>query len=135
MKYTQVMIVGVAALFIGCGSSDSGSTAGSDGAASGPLEIGGTWDSLWESNFVLSKEIWGPATVVTYDNELNWAVTQNAADDEYNQRKYWDAGWPFYEWNTAFWHKEEHRATYSHAADTLDAWRADRVSSCVGWWW
>ncbi len=74
MNSTRVFVFTVCLASIRCGG--------------GPIETAGTWTSNFGTEETITDEAWGAASLIEYDNDLNWAVTQNAGDDQYNPSKY-----------------------------------------------
>jgi hypothetical protein len=52
------------------------------------LEIIGMWESSFGGVQRIREESWDEATVVSYDNNENFAITQNSADAPYNPSKF-----------------------------------------------
>lgn len=61
--------------------------AGTDAAAEA-IEVAGTWQSNFDTEEVISAEVWAYMELVSFDNDANRAITQNAEDDEYNPSKF-----------------------------------------------
>ncbi|MBR57689.1 MAG: hypothetical protein CMH54_06475 [Myxococcales bacterium] len=63
----------------------------------GPLEIEGVWNDAFGGTETITSESWetdwGSSTVISYDNDINQAILQIAADDEYNPNKYAKVRW------------------------------------------
>ena len=52
------------------------------------LEVGGIWSDNYGGWTVVQSSSWGNQVIHQYDNDGNWAVTQNAADAEYSPSKF-----------------------------------------------
>ena len=57
------------------------------------LEVRGTWADNYGQTVTISEAAWGPNEVHQFDNDSNWAVAQNPADDEWNPSKYSRVVW------------------------------------------
>jgi hypothetical protein len=68
--------------FVGCGTEEPG-----------PLEVAGTWASNFGFDETISETSWGSATIVRYDNDDNFAVMQQPADDMFNPSKFSKVVW------------------------------------------
>jgi hypothetical protein len=60
---------------------------------SGPIEVAGSWASNFGFDEEISDVSWGGATVISYDNDENFAVTQQPADDMFNPSKFSKVVW------------------------------------------
>ena len=47
------------------------------------IEIEGTWATPWGDEVITAVQ-WQTATIITFDNDTNTAITQMPADDEFN---------------------------------------------------
>ena len=56
------------------------------------IEIAGDWNSQWGEESI-GKTHWNSATLVSFDNTANMAITQMPADDEYNPNKFSKSVW------------------------------------------
>jgi len=61
------------ASFVGCSDDDAE-----------VIEIAGLWDNNFGSQEDINSTQWGTAAVVYFDNQNNFAITQNAADAEFS---------------------------------------------------
>ena len=75
-------------LLVACGGTED-----DDGDLPGKIELVG----LYASNFGFSEAItetkWGTATIVEFDNAMNFAITQQPADDQFNPSKFSKIVW------------------------------------------
>jgi hypothetical protein len=88
--------LGVAPGAAGCAAErERGDGIGPDGGGStaGALEVEGTWVSNFDSMEVITNDSWGYMEVVSFDNEENIAITQNAGDDMFNPDKFNRVHW------------------------------------------
>lgn len=84
--WVSIVRVGLAVsalLVVGCGDGEDGGETGN-----AEIEIGGTWESSFGGTETISSEAWGDADVVSFDNDENVAITQNADDAEFNPGKF-----------------------------------------------
>ena len=56
------------------------------------IEIEGTWATPWGDE-VITADQWQTATIITFDNDTNTAITQMPADDEFNPNGYSKLRW------------------------------------------
>jgi hypothetical protein len=95
-RWALSVVLAAALAAAGCGSDGGSETADAAGSPTdmraGPqLEIAGTWTSSFGVETITSSSWSSPmaaATVVEFDNEGNFAVTQNAANDQYAPGKF-----------------------------------------------
>ena len=66
-----------ALMLIGCGDA-------AENNDSGDLEVLGTFDTSFGSEETVTAEAWGSAAIVAFDNDANFAITQNAEDAEFS---------------------------------------------------
>lgn len=102
------------------------------------IEVHGTWTSEWGTESVTSH-LWNQATVVSYDNETNTAITRNPEDDEYNPGKFNKLVWTdlstdgtFHYCTVAF--DQDTAATALTTADTSNTADLDGAG-CGGFQW
>ena len=63
-----------------------------DGGGVVVIEIAGNWNSQWgEEN--IGETHWNTATLISFDNSSNTAITQMPVDDEYNPSKFSKSVW------------------------------------------
>lgn len=53
-----------------------------------PIEVEGEWTDNYGGSNTITVMAWGAQRIHKYDNDANWAVTQNAADAEYSPSKF-----------------------------------------------
>ncbi len=72
------------------GSKDSGTVdmGGSDAGSQGPLEIIGIWASNFGGEETISDSHWNQDSLVSYDNELNYVITQSSTSAQFNPGKF-----------------------------------------------
>ena len=58
-----------------------------------PLEVAGEWDDSFGGSSTISDTAWDAMTVAKFDNEANWAVVQNPADDEFSPNTFAKLVW------------------------------------------
>ena len=102
------------------------------------IEVHGTWTSEWGTENVNSHQ-WHTATVVSYDNTTNIAITQNPEDAEYNPGKFnklvWtdvSAGGTFHYCTVAY--GKENADTAQAVEDTSNSSDLDGAG-CGGFQW
>lgn len=76
---------------------DAGTTS-DEGADTGagptePLEIAGEWDDNFGGMATITNTSWPPSTIVKYDNDQNFAITQSPADDEFTPNQFAKVVW------------------------------------------
>jgi hypothetical protein len=71
---------------------DGGSDAGSNGSGD-KIEIAGDWDNQFGMEEIITDTMWAQFKVISFDNETNIAITQNAKDDKYNPGKFNKTVW------------------------------------------
>lgn len=52
------------------------------------IELAGSWDTNFGTSEDIDSVQWGTAAVVYFDNEMNFAITQNASDAEFSPSKF-----------------------------------------------
>ena len=57
------------------------------------LELFGTWDDDYGGSITVTDSAWGTSSVLTYDNDGNWAVLQAPADDPFNPSAFSKVVW------------------------------------------
>ena len=145
-RWALSMVLAATLAAAGCGSDAGGDRADAAGstadAVRGPgLEIAGTWTSSFGEEVITSSAWTSPmatATVVDFDNDGNYAVTQNAANDQYAPSKFNKIVWTepkdgaFYYCVVDFGHDsaEAAKATAKTADDSDPA-----SSGCGGFGW
>jgi hypothetical protein len=67
---------------VGCGTDEPG-----------PLEVAGEWASNFGFDETISQTMWGTAAVIRYDNDDNFAITQQPANDMFNPSKFSKLVW------------------------------------------
>jgi hypothetical protein len=94
----RILCVALSLMAPACGddSSDDG-TAGTGGGAagmggdgdgaSGEIEVAGTYDSDFGAE-TIDASMWNGSDVVDFDNDDNWAITQNADDADFDPGKF-----------------------------------------------
>jgi len=101
------------------------------------IEVEGTWATPWGDE-VITADQWQTATIITFDNDTNTAITQMPADDEFNPNAYSKLRWTeavdgaFHYCTVAFGQATELDA--EAAADTSDATDLDG-EGCGGFAW
>ena len=55
-----------------------------DPDGSDSIAVAGAWENQFETVEVIDDEKWDFMTLLDFDNEERWAITQNADDDEWN---------------------------------------------------
>jgi hypothetical protein len=53
-----------------------------------PIEVAGVWNDNFGGWTAIDWTMWGANTIRQYDNEANWAVVQNSAENEWNPEKF-----------------------------------------------
>lgn len=93
--------------------------ASDDAIPADAFELNGEWETNWSEVFTISNDAWGSSAVVYFDNAANVAITQYAADDEFNAnafaRRIWtdiDGNGYFYECTVIY-----SAATFEEAMD------------------
>ena len=121
-------VLGAALAFTMAACGDSGDVPGSDagGGSTGAIEVAGSWDDNWGTSAEITASVWGAYALISFDNDANWAVTQAAADDEWNPSQFSKTVWTepaadgsFWTCTVAFGLATEDEALA--AADTSDA--------------
>ncbi len=59
-----------------------------NGAASAPIEVQGVWESNFGTQERITQGAWDQAEIVSYDNDLNLAITQNPEDASFSPNKF-----------------------------------------------
>jgi hypothetical protein len=59
----------------------------------GPIEVAGTWATNFGIDETISDTEWGTASVISFDNDRNYAVTQQPADDMFNPSRFSKIEW------------------------------------------
>jgi len=77
---------------IACGPPTTSGSGGGGGGGSAASELVGTWVTPWGDE-VISETRWQTATIVSFDNSANRAITQMPEDDEFNPSKYSRITW------------------------------------------
>lgn len=101
------------------------------------IELTGTWDTEFETTEQIDSRRWDSSALVSFDNEANVAVTQNADDAEWNPGKFNKVVWTepkdgvAYTCMVAFGQDSADAAL--GAEDTSDA--DDLDSGCAGFSW
>jgi hypothetical protein len=54
----------------------------------GALEVAGTWTTNYDTSETLSDTEWNGSAIVEFDNDANFAITQNAEDAMYDPGKF-----------------------------------------------
>jgi hypothetical protein len=88
------------------------------------LEVAGLWDDNFGGWTLIDSEKWGDYAVNEFDNEANWAITQNAADDEYNPSKYNYVVWTEAAEDGSWW-----TCTVAFGIETIEAARTTENTS------
>ncbi len=137
-----------ATLAFGCGSDDpaespdAGITADAspspDGTEEVFIETQGTWESQFGGLFTISNLAWNGATLISFDNDSNEAITQLPATDLFNPNKFTKEVWTevadgsFYLCTVSFGNETAQDAI--DAANTADASDPEN-SGCGGFAW
>lgn len=125
---TLAMLTLCVAVFTGCGDDDaSNNDEANNGANNGAvgIELVGTWDNDFGTSEEITVDTWAGTPIVSYDNENNFTVFQNASDAEFDPDKFAKVVWTeieadsFYYCWVAFGLDTEQEAL--DAADTSDA--------------
>lgn len=83
--------LGVAPGAVGCAAEDNCTNCGQ--VNEGALEVEGTWVSNFDMEEVITSDSWSYMEVISFDNEENIAITQNASDDMFNADKFNRVHW------------------------------------------
>lgn len=57
------------------------------------IELTGNWDTNFGTQEMIDSSAWGATTVVFFDNDKNFAITQNADDAEFSPGKFSKLVW------------------------------------------
>ena len=68
-----------------------------------PIELVGVWSDNYGGETDISTLMWGAAHLREYDNQENWAVTQNPADDEWGPNQFNYVVWTEPSADTEWW--------------------------------
>ena len=81
-----------------------------------PVEVVGYWEDNYGGTTDIAPDSWGSSSIHEYDNDGNWAVTQNPSDDEWNPSKYSYVVWTEPASDGSWW-----TCTVAYGLETLDA--------------
>lgn len=76
----------------GGGDAGGAKDAGGNGGG-GKIEIAGDWDNQFMMEEIITDTMWAQFKVISFDNDTNIAITQNAKDDKYNPGKFNKTVW------------------------------------------
>ena len=79
------------------------------------FELEGDWSTNYGESYAITGEAWGAYSVLAYDNEANWAVTQYPEDDEWNPNRFAKQVWTEIDGEGFF-----HHCTVIFAAETYE---------------
>ena len=85
------------------------------GEARAAIEIAGIWNDNYGGWSVINVNAWGPYILSDYDNDANWAVTQNAADADFAPSQFNYVVWTEPAEDGSWWH-----CTVAFDIDTLE---------------
>ena len=107
-------------------------------AANGDIEVRGTWDTSLSTVEQITNTAWASAAVVKYDNDANFAVTQNPVDpgsassEKFNKIEWTEIGGEVFHYCTVDFDLD----TLAEAEGTTQtADKGDLPSGCGGFAW
>lgn len=91
----RVFLVGLLATgMLACGEIDEAENQGGQDAENQGgqddelIEVAGTWETQFGGTEVIDEENWDYMSLVVFDNDERWAVTQNPEDSDFNPSLY-----------------------------------------------
>lgn len=80
-----------------------------------PLEVEGNWATNFAFEELVTDAAWGFADLIEYDNDANWAITQNPADSQFSPSAFNKNVWTEPDADGHFWY-----CTVAFGLETLD---------------
>ena len=79
-------------VFTACGG-DEKPPEGGNLPSNSAFELVGVWGSNFGTTLAITETMWGAQSIVAFDNDANFAITQNPADDPWNPSKFSKLVW------------------------------------------
>ncbi|MGD8861607.1 MAG: hypothetical protein PVI30_16480 [Myxococcales bacterium] len=91
-EWVPILWAALSLALTACGDDAGGGAADDAGGSNGEIEVAGTYDSDFGAE-TIDSTMWNGSDVVDFDNDDNWAVTQNADDADFDPGKFNKVVW------------------------------------------
>lgn len=149
MQKNMMWILAALSFTVGCGDKDASTDSGADDSATDDtstdtndptgIEIAGAWSDSFGGTHVINNLSWTSGSSVfvfaDYDNDADYAIAQNGADNEYNPEL-----WSRFDWTSDgedlyYCQFAYNAASQAEAEAATGANRSDINSGCNGFAW